>query len=42
VHPQVDEEQGSHLERCIEIFEQYCIATQSIRQGIPVEVGVVR
>jgi uncharacterized OsmC-like protein len=42
VHPQVDEEQGSPLERCIEIFEQYCIATQSIRQGIPVEVEVVR
>jgi len=42
VHPQVGEEQRSHLERCVEIFEQYCIATQSIRQGIPVEVEVVR
>jgi len=42
MHPQVDEEQRSHLERCIEIFEQYCIATQSIRQGIPVQVEVVR
>jgi uncharacterized OsmC-like protein len=42
LHPEVDEEQRSRLERCIEIFEQYCIATQSVRQGIPVEVEVVK
>jgi len=42
LHPEVDEEQRSRLERCIEIFEQYCIATQSIRKGIDVEVEVVK
>jgi len=42
LHPEVDEEQRDRLERCIEIFERYCIATQSIRKGIDVEVEVIR
>ena len=30
-----------HQERCLEQFEDFCIVTQSIRQGIPVNVSVV-
>ncbi|MFB0543433.1 MAG: OsmC family protein [Candidatus Bathyarchaeia archaeon] len=42
LHPEVDEGQRNQLERCIEIFEQYCIATQSIRKGVDVDVEVVK
>jgi hypothetical protein len=30
-----------HQERCLEQFEDFCVVTQSIRQGIPVNVSVV-
>ena len=30
-----------HMERCGEQFEDFCIVTESIRQGIPVSVEVV-
>lgn len=30
-----------HLERCMEQFEDFCVVTESIRQGIPVSVQVV-
>ena len=30
-----------HFDRCLEQFEDFCIATQSIRQGIPVSVKVL-
>ena len=36
----IDEGQEKQLERCIQIFEDYCIVTGSIRQGIPVSVKV--
>ena len=42
LHPMVDEVGGSQLQRCIEIFEQYCVATQSVRRGIDVQVEGVR
>ena len=29
---------GKGLERCIDIFENFCIVTQSIRRGIPINV----
>jgi uncharacterized OsmC-like protein len=29
------------LQRCVEIFENFCIITASVRQGIPVDVTVV-
>ena len=30
-----------HLERCMEQFEDFCVVTESIRHGIPVDVEVV-
>lgn len=30
-----------HQERCLEQFEDFCVVTQSIRAGIPVNVSVV-
>lgn len=40
--PNVDPLHESQLKRCIDIFEQYCIATQSVRKGIDIEVEVVK
>ena len=42
LEPEVPEEYGAQLERCIEIFENFCIVSQSIQQGIPISVKVVR
>jgi uncharacterized OsmC-like protein len=36
----LDPSQRAALARCRSIFEDYCIATASVRQGIPVEVEV--
>ena len=30
-----------HLERCLQQFEDFCLVTESVRQGIPVQVRVV-
>lgn len=40
--PEIDGEGEKQLERCIGIFEQFCVASQSIRQGIPINVKVRR
>ena len=29
------------IDRCKEIFERYCIVTESVRKGIPVEVNIL-
>lgn len=34
------EENPKRFQRCVEIFEEYCIVTASVRQGIPVNVEV--
>jgi organic hydroperoxide reductase OsmC/OhrA len=34
------DDQREHFTRCSEIFEEYCVATQSVRSGIPVTVTV--
>ncbi len=36
----LDPEQQSAFQRCASIFEDYCIVTASVRQGIPVKVSV--
>jgi uncharacterized OsmC-like protein len=38
LHPEMDDPRK--LERCREIFEDFCIVTQSVREGIPVQVEV--
>lgn len=36
----VDEEDRERLPRCLEIFENFCTVTQSVRRGIPIKVSV--
>ncbi len=38
--PELDEDEKEAFEKCRPRFEDYCIATQSIRQGIDVDVEV--
>ncbi|MEM3527711.1 MAG: OsmC family protein [Candidatus Bathyarchaeia archaeon] len=33
-------EDVERLKRCLELFEDFCVVTQSVRQGIPVSVDV--
>jgi organic hydroperoxide reductase OsmC/OhrA len=33
-------EDKNRSERCLQIFQDYCIVTESVRKGIPVEVNV--
>jgi len=40
IKPEVDSTDKQKLEKCREIFEDYCVVTQSIRSGIDVEVEV--
>ncbi len=35
-----EEQDEKRLKRCMDIFENYCIVTASVRQGIPVDVTV--
>ncbi len=42
VTPDVDDEHRKQLERCVEIFEDFCIVSSSVRQGIPINVTVKR
>ena len=34
-------EQAVRMKRCLELFEDFCVVTASIREGIPVAVEVV-
>jgi len=38
LHPIVDD--PKKLNRCLDIFEDFCIVTQSVRQGVPIQVKV--
>jgi organic hydroperoxide reductase OsmC/OhrA len=38
--PQVNQADRERLGRCLEIFEDFCVVTQSVRQGLPVAVEV--
>jgi uncharacterized OsmC-like protein len=40
VEPTVDGVPPQRLARCVEIFEDFCIVTQSVREGIEVDVVV--
>jgi hypothetical protein len=36
--PEVAAAQRERMGRCLELFEDFCIVTESVRQGIPVTV----
>src|SRR5574341_731864 len=38
--PDVPAEQRERMGRCLELFEDFCLVTESVRQGITVDVAV--
>jgi len=42
ISPQFDEGQPEKIQRCVELFEDYCTVSQSVRAGIPMSVSVKR
>ncbi len=42
ITPEVAGDYADQLDRCVEIFEGFCIVTQSVRRGIPINVKVKR
>lgn len=40
IKPQLSEEDKERARRCADLFEDFCVVTQSVRQGIPVEIVV--
>jgi organic hydroperoxide reductase OsmC/OhrA len=39
--PEVGQDDRPRLERCEQLFEDFCIVTESVRRGIPVNVKIV-
>lgn len=40
LHPAVELADRGKLDRCLELFEDYCIVTSSVREGLEVSVAV--
>jgi uncharacterized OsmC-like protein len=40
IDPGVTDQDQQKALRCLELFEDYCVVTESVRKGIPVEVTV--
>ena len=40
IEPVVVESEQPRMQRCLELFEDFCVVTQSVRAGINVEVDV--
>lgn len=40
LHPVVGSGADGRLARCLELFEDFCVVSESVRRGIPVEVTV--
>lgn len=40
LHPDVAAEDHPRMQRCLELFEDFCVVTESVRQGVPVTVQV--
>lgn len=38
--PKYDPADAAKIERCIELFEDYCVVTQSVRTGVDISVAV--
>jgi organic hydroperoxide reductase OsmC/OhrA len=41
LEPELDTDGGPKLKRCLELFEDFCLVTQSVRAGIDIAVEVV-
>ena len=40
IEPDVDARAPGRIDRCLEVFEDFCVVTQSVRNGLEVEVEV--
>lgn len=40
LEPEVAAADRDRIRRCLEVFEDFCIVTQSVREGVPIEVAV--
>jgi len=40
LEPKVAPADVPRMQRCLDIFEDFCVITQSVRQGLPVDVSV--
>jgi organic hydroperoxide reductase OsmC/OhrA len=40
LHPEIQGEATKRYDRCLDLFEDFCIVTQSVRRGIEVDVRV--
>jgi organic hydroperoxide reductase OsmC/OhrA len=40
IKPVVDAAEHGRMQRCLELFEDFCVVTQSVRSGIAVDVSV--
>lgn len=41
IHPDIAEGDRARIQRCLGLFEDFCIVTESVRKGIDVDVEVV-
>jgi uncharacterized OsmC-like protein len=42
ISPEVGEEYDSQYKRCLGLFEEFCVVSKSVEQGIPINVKVSR
>jgi organic hydroperoxide reductase OsmC/OhrA len=40
LHPAVAEQEIPRMQRCLGVFEDFCVVTQSVRDGLNVQVAV--
>ena len=40
LHPEVPDEDRARMARCLDLFEDFCLVTESVRGGIAVDVDV--
>ncbi|MGZ6807888.1 MAG: hypothetical protein ACXVGG_14875 [Mycobacteriaceae bacterium] len=40
VHPDVEQAESGRVARCLELFEDFCVVTPSVRSGLDVSVDV--
>lgn len=40
IHPELEDEDRARIARCLDLFEDFCLVTESVRKGIDVDVDV--